>query len=189
MKDEAPNLTVKFDRKAGLYAREMKSLLPRLSSGLYQNQNAIFWENEFGFAVQVQLNNLKSWEINGYHFDLDSENSEEDRFKNYTRSMRWMIHFPIFSLLKKYHNMRLIHASTLSKDSEALVFAGLNKVGKSSLSRYIFENYNFQYMSDNFLLSDSDQVYGFPEKNRLSPESMSNLDIDFSGEREIYGKY
>jgi hypothetical protein len=185
----APNLNVNFSADSGEHAKQKKEISPRLSQGLHQNENSIYWENEFGFVISVELQSLKNWKINGYHFNLVKKNSEEEQLKNYIRSMRWMIHFPVFSLLKKFKSMRLVHASTISKDSEAIIFAGLNKVGKSSLSRYIFENYNYKYMSDNFLLTDSKLIYGFPENNRLSTQSIKHLNIESLNTNKIYGKH
>ena len=185
----SPNLSINFSENEGIFAKQKKDSIPRLSQGLHQNEDSIYWENEFGFAILVKLESLTKWKIKGYHFNLLKQNTSEEQLKNYIRSMRWMIHFPIFSLLKKIKSMRLVHASTISKDSEAIIFAGLNKVGKSSLSRYIFENSNYKFMSDNFLLTDSKMIYGFPENNRLSPESIKHLNIGSINTKKIYGKH
>ncbi|MDA9608757.1 hypothetical protein N9S24_01725 [SAR86 cluster bacterium] len=183
------NLRINFSLDAGEFAKEKKEGLPRIAEGLYQDKNTIYWENEFGFVIHVELIDFNNWNIHGYHFNLELANTSEDQLKNYTRSMRWMIHFPLFSLLKKVKAMRLVHASTISKNSNALIFAGLNKVGKSSLSRYLFEKYEYQYMSDNFLLTDGNMVYGFPEKNRLTPDSLEILNISPKSNNKIYGKF
>ncbi len=184
-----PNLNITFSQEAGYLAKKKKKSMPRLSEGLYQGKDSLYWENEFGFVVHISFKSFKEWNIYGYHFDLDNHNQNEEDLRNYTRSMRWMVHFPLFSLLKKYQSMRLVHASAISKNSNALIFAGLNKVGKSSLSRYLYENYQYEFMSDNFLLTDGKKVYGFPEKNRLAPDSLENLKISSRDNKKIYGKF
>ena len=68
-----PNIRIRFDKEAGLYARKMKSNLPRLGHGLYQGKNSIYWENEFGFSIFLKLKNFRNWEIDGYHFNLESQ--------------------------------------------------------------------------------------------------------------------
>ncbi len=183
------NLNIYFSKEAGKLALLKKKSMPRLSEGLHQSEESLFWENEFGFVTYIYCKNFEKWEIYGYHFDLDNRTQNEEILKNYTRSMRWMVHFPLFSLLKKFHSMRLVHASALSKDSKALIFAGLNKVGKSSLSRYLYENYQYKFMSDNFLLTDGRKVYGFPEKNRLADDALDVLKIKSKDSKKIYGKF
>ena len=185
----APNVTVYFSSESGNYAKEKKFSMVRYGEGLHRDEKSLYWENEFGFAVFVNLNNPMHWMISGYHFDLVNDNSKEDRLKNYMRSMRWMIHFPIFSMLERFQGKRLVHASAVSKDGNAIILAGLNKVGKSSIARYLYEHHGYKYLSDNFLLTDGSMAYAFPEKGRLSPESLRNLNISGVSKQVIYGKH
>ena len=97
----SPNIIVNFSEKSGKIAISRKKKLFRISESLYKNENCIYWENKFGFSVLVTFLSLDNWIIDGYHFDLIKNIKKEDRLKNYQRSMRWMIHFPIFLLLEK----------------------------------------------------------------------------------------
>ena len=184
-----PNIEVNFSKRDGLQAKESKEKLARLSEGLYHGRNSIFWENEFGFVTYIYGPSNDRWIIHAYHFDLLENKGKEEKLKNFTRSMRWIVHFPIFSLLEFLQQKKLVHASVLSKNNKALVLAGLNKVGKSSLARYIYEKYDFKFMSDNFLLTDGKKVFGFPEMNRLSTDSLSNLNLNISNTNLIYEKH
>ncbi len=185
----SPNIKIWFSTKYGTVAKEKKTDLMRLGEGLYRGEKSLYWENEFGFSVFIDLHKSDCWEIYGHHFDLTKLQGLEERFKNYTRCMRWMIHFPIFSMLERFQGKRLVHASAVSKDGNAIVLAGLNKVGKSSLARYLYEHYGYKYLSDNFVLSDGERVYAFPEKGRLSPESLRNLNMSGVSKQIIYGKH
>ena len=189
VKINEPNITVFFSLESGNYAKQQKDLMERFGEGLHRDNKSLYWENEFGFAIFVDLSDPMHWRVLGYHFDLCKNIGVENQMKNYTRSMRWMIHFPIFSMLEQFQGKRLVHASAISKDGNAIVLAGLNKVGKSSLARYLFDNHGFKYLSDNFLLTDGEMVYAFPEKGRLSPESLSNLNVTGVSKQIIYGKH
>ena len=149
----------------------------------------LYWENEFGFSILIDFHKPDCWEIVGFHFDLLKPQNVEQRLRNYTRCMRWMIHFPIFSMLECFQKKRLVHACAVSKDEKAIVLAGLNKVGKSSLGHYIYAHFGFNYLSDNFLLTDGKFVYAFPEKERLSPDSVRKLKIHDASEQLVYGKH
>jgi len=187
---EKPNIEIFFSKEDGEIARKEKESLPRLSEGLYQNEKKLCWFNEFGFSIYVDIVAPDNWRIYGYHFDLTSQKNKEEILKNYMRSMRWMIHYPVFILLEKYQNKRLVHASVISKNGKAIVFAGLNKVGKSSMARFIFEqDSSYKFISDNFLLTDGEYVYAFPETARLSPVSLNKINVDKGESDLVYGKY
>jgi len=185
------NIEISFSQESGIKARETKNKMERFSKGLHQNSNSIYWENEFGFCCLVTLIKDDLWTIEGFHFDLLNEKKpQEEKFKNFQRSMRWVIHFPLFMMLEQKKKMRLVHASSISKNGRALVFAGLNGVGKSSIGRYIYQNHNYKYNSDNFLLTDGDKIYAFPEKGRLKEDALRKLDIKHYKKNDfVYNKY
>lgn len=184
-----PNVLVEFSLGLKNYLQKAKKDLVHYGEGLYLNKGTLYWENEFGFAVEVKFVKYDYWEIKGFHFNLLEKQSKEEELKNYMRSMRWMIHFPIFSMLEKFHKMRLVHATAVAKSGRAVILAGLNKVGKSSIGRYLYEYYGYNYLSDNFLLTNKRKVFAFPEKGRLDPDSVKNLDIMPDESQVIYGKY
>ncbi len=84
------------------------------------------------------------------------------------RMMRLALHKPLFHLLEQ-RGAVLIHAAALAKEGEAILIAGLNGSGKSTLCFNLLDRYD--YMSDNFVLFDGNEVLGFPEAMRL-PASM-----------------
>ena len=103
--------------------------------------------------------------------------------------MRWAIHFPVFSLLSLHQGKHIIHASALGKDNSALLFTGLNGVGKSTLAAYLATVYDFQFLSDNFALFDDQRIFPFPERLRLSQQSFEILGRDNPiNSPTIYGK-
>jgi len=181
-------ITAKFSKDEGDKVKQGIGNLKRIGENFYIGKNEFCWLNEFGATIKVELNNDKIT-VKGFHYNLLEKISLEETLKNYMRCMRWFIHFPLFILLEKEQNKKIVHASAVSKNGEAFIFAGLNKVGKSSLARYLYENEGFNYISDNFLLTDGYRVFAFPELNRLSQESIEKLKINTKGLRYIYDKF
>ena len=182
------NITVEFSHKIPLTDREITKNAKRYGEGVYLNTNTLFWKNEFGFRCSLKIIEKNQWMIQGYHFDILKTLDETEILKNMIRSMRWLIHFPIFEMLNRSLNINLMHASAVSSISNTFVFAGLNKVGKSSLARYFYEKLNYYYLSDNFLLHDQEQIYSFPEKARLTGDAMDFYGLSEAGTTDVYGK-
>ena len=178
-----------FSIDAGNFAKEQKNSLNRISEGFYMGTNSIYWENEFGFSIFLDFSTKDSWKVYSFHFDLLKKLNAEDEYKNYMRSMRWAVHFPIFTLLDYLKGIKLIHASAVSKNNNSILFCGLNKVGKSGLGLYFFKNLNYKIVSDNFLLIGKEGIYAFPEMARVSPEGSKNLKLKIKNKQLIYGKY
>ena len=178
-----------YSKEAGRRARSFKNNMTRIGEDIFIGDKQIFWENEFGFCISLDVRDGEKWVINTFHDDLLNKTSLEERYKNFQRSLRWAVHFPIFCLLERNQEKELIHASAVAKDGHALVFCGLNKVGKSSLTMFLVKNYNYKFMSDNFLLLDKYKAYAFPEVIRLSPESVRQLGLNAENMNKVYGKY
>ena len=184
-----PDVRVRFGQGAGERARSRRKGMRAAGMGLYFDDRALFWENEFGFAILVEPDAAGGFGIHAYHFDLDRESDPDLRARNLQRSMRWALHFPVFSLLSERYDLRLVHASAVARDSgRALVFCGLNKVGKSTLSAFLARREGYSFMTDNFLLAGPEAVFGFPETLRLGPESLGQLGVQATGST-IYGKH
>ncbi len=79
-------------------------------------------------------------------------------------AMRPALYMPVFHLLEQ-RGMHLLHAAAVAASGQALIIAGLNGSGKSSLCHSLLGN--FDYMSDNFVLFDGEKVRAFPEAIRL----------------------
>ncbi len=99
--------------------------------------------------------------------------------------MRLCVHFPMFSLLQE-RGFSVLHASAVAKDGDAVLFFGLNGAGKTTSALALTPELTL--IADNFLLSDGDFVYGFPETTRISPETARAFQIESSGV-EIYDKF
>lgn len=160
----------------------------RFGDGIYITKTGLAWKNSFGFHCSLQIQNSNSWLISGYHDDLSKCSNGEETTKNLIRSMRWLIHFPLFEMLNRQKNIGVIHASAVANENTSLVFSGLNKVGKSSLARYFVEKLNYDYLSDNFLLHNEKTLFAFPEKARLSKDAIAYYDLEVN-EPQIYDKY
>ena len=80
------------------------------------------------------------------------------------RLMRLTVHLPVLHRLEVRGNS-LLHAAGVASPSGALVFAGLNGSGKSSLCFRLLGP--FGYMSDNFVLWNGRDLVAFPEALRI----------------------
>lgn len=181
--DEA-DITVNFSADAGNSALAVRQKLYRFGEHIFADDRNIYWENEFGFRILLNTGDDGKINIYSFHYDLLKNSDAESRYRNYQRSMRWALHFPVFTLLKVRKGLHLIHASAVSKDGKSLIFCGLNKVGKSTLAMYLCNKYSYKLMTDNFLLITDKRVYGFPEVVRLSTESAEALN---NVNKPIYG--
>jgi len=184
-----PDLHVMFSERAGKRAADRKQDFKFFGEGVYVGDHSIYWENDFGFRVLISRSEDETLSVEAFHHDLIGKPDAKDRFKDFQRSMRWAIHFPLFTLLQYNRNWALVHASAVVKDGNAIVFCGLNKVGKSTLAVYLTREYGYDLMTDNFLFVGDGAVYGFPEVVRLSPEAAERMDLDSIWDNLVYGKY
>lgn len=183
-----PNITVEYSMNIDLNWDEIHAKSKRFGEGIYLTNDSLFWKNEYGFCCSLQIIKKNRWILRGFHYDILKCNDETDVLKNMIRSMRWLIHFPLFEMLNRCMGINLMHASAISSGSSTFIFAGLNKVGKSSLARFFYENLNYFYLSDNFLLHDKDMAYAFPEKVRLTDAAVEYYGIDPLKASNVYGK-
>ena len=183
------NIEIFFSPNDGNIARSKTHDMLRVGKGIYFTENSIYWENDYGFSFFLSFLSPDRWIIRSFHFNLSQILSEGNRYMNYMRSMRWVLHFPIFCFLEKFKSISLIHASAVSKNGTGVIFGGLNKVGKSSLARYLYDHHQFDFVCDNFLLTDHNRLYPFPEMFRLSSESLTNLSLSVDNKVQIYGKF
>ncbi len=97
------------------------------------------------------------------------------------RLMRLTVHQPILHMLEQ-RDMELFHAAAVAANGDALLIVGLNGSGKSSLCFSLLDE--FDYMADNFVLWDGEDVLGFPEAVRLPVTDPARS----AGSLQIYGK-
>ena len=79
-------------------------------------------------------------------------------------------------------------------DGAGVVFSGMSSVGKSTLSIYAATSGRAKFITDNYLLYDSDKLYPFPEWIRLSDQTSSLLkanteDIDGGISKVFFRRY
>ncbi len=194
-----PDIEVRFGPRAGTAARARKAAMSRLGMGLRVDSDSLYWENAFGFSTLVTPRRDGGFEVLAYHFDLERERDPDLRARNHQRSLRWALHFPLFHCLERRARLRLLHASALalsgrsggdlSGGDRALVFCGLNGVGKSTLAAFLARQPGYRFMTDNFLLADDRAVYGFPEVLRLDAGALERLGLAPEGGTTVYGKH
>ncbi|MDJ0944113.1 MAG: hypothetical protein QNJ30_11640 [Kiloniellales bacterium] len=189
-----PDVAVRFGPEAGAVARARKPAMSRLGMGLHIDSESLYWENAFGFSALVTPRRDGGFEVLAYHFDLERERDPDLRARNHQRSLRWALHFPLFHCLAARQGLGLLHASALAvRDragaDRALVFCGLNGVGKSSLAAFLARQAGYRFMTDNFLLADPKAVYGFPEVLRLDPAALARLGLTPPDGTTVYGKH
>ena len=109
----------------------------------------------------------------------------------YVRIMRRLLHFPIFYLLGR-NGVGVLHGSAVEREGVCFCFLGLNGVGKSSLAYRLVNEHGFRFLSDNFILTDGETIYSFPEdyaiindRNRICERGvLKAVFILYSGSRE-----
>lgn len=151
----------------------------------YVGDSILHWHNPFGFRIFVTFEPPNHVVIYSYHSAINPEGCEEDLSRNYIRSIRWSILYPIFEILKNSKNVLLLHASSVSVNGSGLAFYGLNKVGKSSIAHYMHRSLNAQILSDNFMLLSSSSILKSPEPIRLIDNEYHELGKKYP---RAYGK-
>lgn len=113
------------------------------------------------------------------------------REEYHLQTVRDLLHFPIFSCLRK-KGYSILHGSCVSKDGKAISLFGYNRVGKSSIALALMAHHGWNPVADNFILTDGRSIFAFPERLRYSKSTLdlagvSNLSVE--GKRECWGKY
>lgn len=80
-----------------------------------------------------------------------------------------------------------LHASVVEKDERAVAFAGMNGVGKSTITQ-LFVTKGWSLFSDNYVLFKGRDVYKYPDRPRLSKKTSSMLGIPSSSKDTEFGK-
>lgn len=184
-----PDIKVTYSEAAGEYAANKKSKFRYYGGGIYVGNDSIYWENEYDFRVLVSICDDGTIDVYAYHHDLIGKTDVEERLKDFQRSMRWAVHFPLFTRLQYQRGWLLIHASAVVKNKSAIIFCGLNSIGKSTLSIYMSEKHGYELMTDNFLFIGDEAVFGFPEVVRLSPTAAEKVGATSIWNDLVYEKH
>ncbi|MFC1662946.1 hypothetical protein ACFL04_02130 [Patescibacteria group bacterium] len=113
-------------------------------------------------------------------------NRKTFQLQMYQRIIRFLLHYPLFWLLER-DGFSIIHAATVAKNDEALIFTGANGSGKTTLALSLL-NDGYKLMADNFTLYKDDKVYAFPEVVRIANETATLIGRKVSGNK-VFGKY
>jgi len=89
---------------------------------------------------------------------------------DYFLLVRHLIVFPVFHLLERKPGLFLLHGSAVDYNGTGIVIAGPAGVGKTSavISMTLNTDKRARFLTDNFLLFDSEYIYPFPGYIRLS---------------------
>ncbi len=143
-------------------------------SEIYWDSTNLFWDTKKLSVLITQYD--KKYLIKAFaslRFDQKirkffNHNSEfENNFFLYV--YRFAILYPAFSIFSNQKKYSVIHASAIYDEikKEAILFVGLNGVGKSSLAFKLQQMERFTFLSDNFVLVDGTSVFPVPELLRL----------------------
>lgn len=186
-KPGSTDIDVQVSQRVGERARAIGKTLNKLGKGIRFSGQKVYWQNEFGFHILV-TNSESTIRVRAFHDEFATQQTEEERFKNLQRCMRWTTHFPLFTHLQYRRGWELVHASAVSDGENTMAFCGLNNVGKSTLATYLCRERGYDILTDNFLLVGPEQIYGFPEVIRLNPESLDRFGLDSLWDHAVYGK-
>lgn len=156
-------------------------------SELFVNENSIFWKSK-KLKVFVEKKSSKYKISANSNFRLDQKIrflfSVNPEFENnlFLYVYRFTVLYPVIALLSNKNKASLIHASAvLEKNTgKALLFVGLNGVGKSSLAFNLSNTKYFELLSDNFVLISKNNMKIIPELLRL-PFNKTGSVSDFIG--------
>lgn len=103
-------------------------------------------------------------------------------------AMRLAVHFPVFWRLSA-SGIFPVHGASVARDGAALVFAGLNGCGKSTLALTLCQSHGFKLISDNFTLHDGRRILAFPETLRLAQQKVAGLPLRRASQAPVFGKH
>ena len=171
------NITVDLNKKEIQKKIKQKKSLNYLGNSIHYGKNILHWSNEYGLTTHLEIKSETKWKIYCYHFDLDKKLTRRKINENYSRIMRYAIHLPLFKFIEIKKGLYLLHGSAISHGSKSNLFIGLNKVGKSTLSKFLISKTSSKYISDNFILTNGDKIFPFFENLRLDNDSIKYLKI------------
>lgn len=110
------------------------------------------------------------------------------RFTNHTLKrqlmqniLKFYIEQPLFWYVNSKTKSTTFHGSTIAKSNQAILFLGLNGVGKSTLAQYCIRHKGYQLVADNYMLVANNHVYPTPDPVRLTSQSLSFLGLQGNG--------
>jgi hypothetical protein len=154
-----------------------------LGSEVYVEDLDLLWETR---RLKVLINReVSKFEISANaNFRLDQKIrsifKSNPEFENnmYLYVHRFVILYPIMSILSNKNKYSIVHASAVfdKKENKSLLFVGLNGVGKSSLAFGLSNIERYELLSDNFVVICNDKMRIVPELIRLPRNIKHNID-------------
>lgn len=181
------DIVVHFSQEAMEIAKKNSVSHSHVGNGIQINKDSVYWKNEFGFHIFVERQQSQM-EVFSYHNELIEGQERNERYKNYQRCMRWTIHYPLFTLLQYDRGWGILHGAAATNGQQTIVFCGLNKIGKSTIATYLCCEKEYNILTDNYLLYDSDYIYAFPEVIRLGDRPTHTFGLEPIWKHKIYNK-
>ncbi len=92
---------------------------------------------------------------------------------------------PLLWEIARHHQLRVLHASAVTTEEGAIIFAGLNGVGKTTLALSLISSLkDSKLISDNYLLIDRKNAYLSPDTVRVDRQTAQKLGLDIN---DTYG--
>jgi len=170
------------------------SMMKRLSSELFWDQGNLYWLSpriRTKVAFDGSVLTVKGDYVERIDHTLRRTllRKQSIQYQNYQTLMRYAVHYPLFWLLERAKGIGVLHASAVEKTGRSLIFTGLNGSGKSTLAAYFWQRLGYKLLSDNFLLYDSQTLYGFPEVVRTPKKLINSEDIIYTLPTPVFKKY
>jgi len=192
-----PDIRIEFEYVP--FNRPQKSMqingYDQLSADLFMNKDSIYtrirgleilYEKKKIKAVyhEEPVNKLKL--MRPHYYRKYIKNLNNTRNQNVHFSARYAFHLPIIHQLEQ-QGCVLLHGSAVEKDNKAMIFSGLNRCGKSTLSSFFIKQ-GYNHISDNFVLIKKNRLLPFPESQRIDKRSAALLNLK-NKENAYFGKF
>jgi hypothetical protein len=96
--------------------------------------------------------------------------------EDYFFILRQSVIFPVFWALARYAAIYAMHGSAVNIKGKGIAFVGLAGIGKSTMSIGMTLCLDGSFLSDNYLLYDSNMLYSFPEWLRITKSTKQLLE-------------
>ena len=197
-----PNLKVSyaFTRGEGYEIRPNNDM-ERIGRNIWQGRRSVLLRSR-GIEVISRLVSEEELEVEAKYHLRDPPTSKPRKLLRRLRgrnrlglrkneithfAARMSFHLPLFWLMTNRKGLSLIHGSSVCVDGRALVFAGLNNSGKSTLAASLSVSKGWPQMSDNFTLVNDRRIFAYPESQRISMDMIPSLPHVKDG-KPTYGK-
>lgn len=162
-----------------------RNSLNKISNSAWKSSNTLYLKHFYlGSTTYIKttfvgntLNTIEIFFKSNYQFlVLNAASRNVLKRQLFQQLIKLYIEQSMLWYLTKVHSLQCIHASTVVKNGRALVFAGLNGVGKSTHAQKLVKEKRATLYSDNYLLTNTLYAYYSPDVVRLDKRSLQLLD-------------